>query len=138
MPTAIAITNAKRPLTLFNDPSTRPADEEAVAAAVCEILPVAFVALFVVVVKLPLLAVVLPVVAALAVDSVDNSVDVPLALALPLALEIVAEALPDADDDALLEFPVKLDLSSSNGVKLYASGPTLATFDAGPTMICIA
>jgi hypothetical protein len=57
----------------------------------------------------------------------------------------LTELLPDAElpeETALLlggvvmvAFPVKLLRSSSCGVKLYASGPTFDTFEAGPTMI---
>ena len=54
---------------------------------------------------------------------------------------LVVILLLDADAEAVIvafELAVPLFTSVNWGVKLYPSGPTLDTFDAGPTMICTA
>lgn len=52
-----------------------------------------------------------------------------------LDAELAEEIALLLDRLVMVAFPVKLLRSSSSGVKLYASGPTFDTFEAGPTMI---
>jgi hypothetical protein len=52
--------------------------------------------------------------------------------------DVVVVAFNDVVMVVLLAGPVLLFTNGSRGVKLYPSGPTLDTLDAGPTMISIA
>jgi hypothetical protein len=132
IPTATAMTNAKNPWPLINEPSIRAAEEACVAAdeadsvVLPEAPPAVAVAPVVAVVVLPALVVVEASEEAAWDEAWDEA-------------ELAADVLEAAELAVvlLLELGILVELLTRvrRGVKLYSSGPTLDTLDAGPSMI---